>query len=66
LDVTFLLLLSNIYKQMGGACRAYGDARGVKPEGKRLMGRPRRIWENTIIMDLQEFGCGSMDRIELA
>jgi hypothetical protein len=46
-----------------------GERRGVysvlvgKPEGKRPMGRPRRIWEN---MDLQEFGCGGMDWIELA
>ena len=25
-----------------------------KPEGKRLLGRPRRRWEDTIKMDLQE------------
>jgi hypothetical protein len=37
-----------------------------KPEGKKSMGRPRRIWENTIKMDLQEVGCGGMDWIELA
>jgi len=49
-----------------------GKRRGVyrvlvgKPEGKRLLGRPRRRWENNIKMDLQEFGCGGMDWIELA
>ena len=49
-----------------------GDRRGVyrvlvgKPEGKRLLGRPRRRWENNIKMDLQELGCGGMAWIELA
>jgi hypothetical protein len=27
-----------------------------KPEGKRLLGRPRRRWEDYIKIDLQEFG----------
>jgi len=39
---------------------------GGKPEGKRLLGRPRRRWENNNKMDLQEEGCGDMDRIEQA
>ena len=30
-----------------------------KPEGKRPMGRPRRIGEDNIKMDLQEVGGGS-------
>jgi hypothetical protein len=29
-----------------------------KPEGKRLLGRPRRRWEDGIIMDLREIGWG--------
>jgi hypothetical protein len=37
-----------------------------KPEGKRLLGRPRRRWEHNIKMDLQKVGCGGMDWIELA
>jgi len=37
-----------------------------KPEGKRLLGGPRRRWEDNIKMDLQEVGCGGMDWIELA
>jgi len=34
-----------------------------KPEGKRLLGRPRRRWVNNIRLDLQEVGCGYMDWI---
>jgi len=37
-----------------------------KPEGRRLLGRPRRRWVDNIRMDLQEVGCGYMDRIGLA
>ena len=29
-----------------------------KPEGKRLLGRRRRRWEDNIKMDLQEVVCG--------
>jgi hypothetical protein len=29
-----------------------------KPEGKRLLGRPRLRWEDNIKMDLQQVGCG--------
>ena len=37
-----------------------------KPEGKRLLGRLRRRWDDNIKMDLQEVGCGGMDCIDLA
>jgi hypothetical protein len=37
-----------------------------KPEGKKLLGRPRRNWEDNIRMDLQEVGYRGMDWIELA
>ena len=49
-----------------------GERRGIyralvgKPEGKRLRGRPRRRWEDTIKMDLQEVRCWGMDWIQLA
>jgi hypothetical protein len=49
---------------MGGACRAYGEGRGVyrvlvgKPEGKRPMEWPRRRWEDNVAADLQEVVCG--------
>jgi hypothetical protein len=36
-----------------------------KPEGKKLLGRPRHRWDENIKMDLQEVGCGGMDWIEL-
>jgi hypothetical protein len=36
-----------------------------KSERKRPLGRPRHRWEDNIKMDLQEVGCGGMDRIEL-
>jgi hypothetical protein len=32
-----------------------------KPEGKRLLGRPRHRWEDNIKMDLQEVGFGGMN-----
>jgi hypothetical protein len=37
-----------------------------KPEGKRPLGRTRRIWEDDIEMDLQDVACGGMEWIELA
>jgi hypothetical protein len=35
------------------------------PEGKRPPGRPRRRWEDNINVDLQEVGCGGMDRLNI-
>ena len=61
-----------IENEMGGACSVYGERGGVyrvlvgKPEGKRPTGRPRRRWEDNIMMDLQEAGCGGVDWIALA
>ena len=49
-----------------------GERRGVyrvlvgKPEGKRLLGRPRHRWEDNVKMELQEVRCGGMDWMELA
>jgi hypothetical protein len=34
-----------------------------KPEGKKLLWRPRRKREDNIMMDLQEVECGDMDYI---
>jgi hypothetical protein len=34
-----------------------------KPKGERPLGRPRCRWEDNIKMDLQEVGCGGMDRL---
>jgi hypothetical protein len=37
-----------------------------KPEGKRPLGRPRRMWVDNIRMDLGEMDWGDMDWIGLA
>ena len=50
---------------MGDRTGAYRDLVG-KPEENRLLGKPRRRWEDNIKMDLQEVGCGGLDWIELA
>jgi hypothetical protein len=45
-----------------GHLESIGDGRGVyrvlveRPEGKRLLGRPRRRWEDNIKPDLREIG----------
>jgi hypothetical protein len=49
-----------------------GESRSVcrilmgKPEGKRLLGRPRLRWEDNNKMDLREVGFGGRDWIDLA
>jgi hypothetical protein len=37
-----------------------------KPEGKRLLERPRSRWDDNIRIDLQEVGCWGIDWIKLA
>jgi hypothetical protein len=37
-----------------------------KPDGKRQLGRPRRMWVNNIRMDLGEVGWGDVDWVGLA
>jgi len=57
---------------MDGACSTYGERRGLywvfvgKPEGKRLLGRPRLRCEYNIKIDLQEVKCGSIDWVDVA
>ena len=49
-----------------------GEKRGVcrvlvgGPKRKRMLGRPKRRWEDNITMDLQGMGCGGMDWLEMA
>jgi hypothetical protein len=49
-----------------------GEVRGVyrvlvgRPEGKRSLGRPRRRWEDNIMMDLREIGIDGANWIQLA
>jgi len=55
-----------------GHVASVGEERGVyrvlvgKPEVKRPLGRPGRIWVDNIRMDFQEMGFGYMDWIGLA
>jgi hypothetical protein len=48
-----------------------GEGRGVyrvfvgRPEGKRLLGRPRRRWEDNIKMDLREIGIDGANLMQL-
>jgi hypothetical protein len=57
---------------MGGVYISDGEGRGVytvlvgKPEVNRPLGRPRRRWEDSIKMDLQEVEGGGMEWILLA
>jgi hypothetical protein len=50
---------------MGEKRNAYRILVG-KPEGKRLVGRPRCRWEDNIKKDLREIGWGGMDWIDLS
>jgi hypothetical protein len=50
---------------MGESRSAYKVMVG-KPEGKRLLERPRRNYEDNIKMDLQEVEWGCMDWIDVA
>jgi hypothetical protein len=49
-----------------------GEGRSVyrvlveRPEWKRLLGRPRRRWEDNIKMDLREIGINGANWIQLA
>jgi len=42
-----------------GACRFLMGS----PEGRRSLGRPKRRWENTINMDLQEMGWNAWTKL---
>jgi hypothetical protein len=50
---------------MGGPCSTNRLLVG-KPEGRRLLGRPRRRWVDNIRMDLGEVGWSDGDWIGLA
>jgi hypothetical protein len=51
--------------RMGAKRNAYRILVGNR-EGKRPLGRPRRMWVDNIKMDLREIGWGRMDWIDLA
>jgi hypothetical protein len=57
---------------MGMACSTNGEKRNAygilvgKPEGKRPLGRPRRMWMDNIKMDPIEREWGGVDWVDLA
>jgi hypothetical protein len=57
---------------MGVACSTNGEQKNAyrllvgKPEGRELLGRPRRRWVDNIRMDPVEVGWGDVDWIGLA
>jgi hypothetical protein len=57
---------------MGRASSTNGTKRNAyrilvgNPEGKRLLGRPRRRWVDNIKMDLRELGLDGVGWIDLA
>jgi len=69
---TIVRVIKSRRMRWAGYVERMGDRRGVfrvlvrKPEGKRPLGRPRRRWEDTNKMNLQEVGRGGMDWIMLA
>jgi hypothetical protein len=56
--------LAGLVAGMGEKRNAYRLLMG-KPEGKRLLGRPKRRWLDNIRMDLVEVGWGEVDLIGL-
>jgi len=71
LGVVIIIIIIIINRQAWYVARM-GEERVVyrvlmgKPEGKKPLGRPRRRWVDNVRMDLQDVGCGYMDRIGLA
>ena len=71
-EVNIVRVIKSRRMRWAGHVARMGEGRGVyrvpmgKPEGKRLLGRPRRRWEDNIRMDLQEVGLGYEDWIGLA
>jgi hypothetical protein len=50
---------------MGEERKVYRDLVG-KLQGKKLLGRSRRRWEDQFRMDLKEIGLGDVEWIQLA
>jgi hypothetical protein len=69
-NLTQALLFTNVYVIKSGSMRWAGHAARMgkgscaymilvgRPEGRRPLGRPRRRWDDSIKMDLQEVGWG--------
>ena len=59
-------------EEVGKACRTNGERRNAyrtlvgKPEGRRTLGKRRRLWVENMKMDLRTITWGGMDWIDLA
>ena len=53
--IVIIIEMGRACSQNGGKYECFQNLSG-KPTGKRTLGRPRRRWEDHIIMDLQEIG----------
>jgi len=68
----FVRVIKSRIMRWAGHVARMGEGRGVyrvlvgKPEGRRLLERPRHRWEDNIRMDLRQVGCGCVDWMELA
>jgi hypothetical protein len=71
-SLNIVLVIKSRIIRWAGHVALMGDGRVVyrvfvrKPEGKRPLGAPRRIWKDNIKIDLQEVSYESMDWIALA
>jgi hypothetical protein len=54
-----------LHASMGKKRNAYRILVG-KADGKRPLGKPRRRWEDSVMMDLREVGWGGMGWIQLS
>jgi hypothetical protein len=65
-------VIKSRWRRWAGHVARMGEGRGVyrvlvgRPEGKILLGRPRRRWENNIKLDLGEMGIDEANWIQLA
>ena len=50
---------------MGRSCRSAFKILTGTPVGKRPLGRRRRIWDDSIRMDLKEIGNNTMNRLSI-
>jgi hypothetical protein len=70
-SANIVLVIKSRRMRWAGHVARLGEERGMyrflvgKPEGRRLLGRPRRRWVDNIRMDLQKVGCGHVDWIGL-
>jgi hypothetical protein len=70
-DLNIIRVIKSRRMRWFGHVASKGERRGVcsvlvgKCEGNRLLGRPRRRWENNIKINFQEVEYGGIDWIEL-